>query len=396
MPQKRCAVIGGGIGGLAFAILAARAGWRVDLFEAAPSIRAQGSGFVLQPGGQAVVHALGLWDNVGARANPFGRVVGVDAADGRTAIDVTTRNPALQGYAVERAGLVACLAETAASAGVHLHTGMRTVGVDGRVLRFADGSVSERYDGVVDASGGGGMASPMKAVLLPFGAFWATVPWVEGIASIPHDRLSQRYHGTSKMMGVLPLGQTRTGQEVAAFFWSVRLKDTAAVQADGIDVWKQECLKMWPEVAPFLETLHTWQDVRSSCYSHGRLARPYEPGLVRIGDAAHRTSPQLGQGANMALLDAWALVKALEVSKTWDEASVKAVQARALHVWTYHTASGMFTPQYQSDREGLAWWRNRVLAPLGRVFPAPYVLERLMSGTIVPAIRGLPKPPTGL
>jgi 2-polyprenyl-6-methoxyphenol hydroxylase-like FAD-dependent oxidoreductase len=46
-------------------------------------------------------------------------------------------------------------------------------------------------------------------------------------------------------------------------------------------------------------------------YGHHMLARPFGERMVAIGDAFHAASPQLGQGANMALLDAQVLAHAL-------------------------------------------------------------------------------------
>ena len=46
-------------------------------------------------------------------------------------------------------------------------------------------------------------------------------------------------------------------------------------------------------------------------YGHHTLWRPFSDRLAIIGDAAHSTSPQLGQGVNMGLLDAQALTVAL-------------------------------------------------------------------------------------
>ena len=397
MIAGRCAVLGAGVGGLAAAIFLARQGWEVDLFESSPVLRAQGSGFVLQPGGQAVLDRLGLWEGVGRRGAPVRRIWGIDAADGRTAIDLRVVPARCHGVAVERGGVIAALANAALAAGVALHLGATACGWDkDQVLwdtreRPPPVPPGTRWDACVDATGAGGF-SPLHAPLLPYGAFWATVPWVDGVEGTAPDQLSQRYHRTTHMAGVLPLGHDTAGHKVAAFFWSIRLADVARVQAQGFPTWKDGCLALWPAIAPFLDTLSSWEDLPLARYSHGRLVHPHAPGLARIGDAAHRTSPQLGQGANMALLDAWALAEAVQAAPAWDAACERARRARALHTWTYHHLSGLFTPQYQSDRTGLAILRNRVFAPLGRLPFGPWALTRLSAGLLVPAVRGLPAP----
>ena len=61
---------------------------------------------------------------------------------------------------------------------------------------------------------------------------------------------------------------------------------------------------------PYIES---WDDLIPAGYSDSFMwDYDYGDGMVFLGDAAHATSPQLGQGANLALADAWALSKALE------------------------------------------------------------------------------------
>ena len=52
--------------------------------------------------------------------------------------------------------------------------------------------------------------------------------------------------------------------------------------------------------------LHGRVDGFAGQWPQATLRAPAEPGLIHLGDAWHTTSPQLGQGANMALLDAMA------------------------------------------------------------------------------------------
>ncbi|MFM7336278.1 MAG: FAD-dependent oxidoreductase [Tabrizicola sp.] len=107
-----------------------------------------------------------------------------------------------------------------------------------------------------------------------------------------------------------------------------------------------------------------------------------------MGDAAHRASPQLGQGANMALLDAFALSRMLHLPL--DEALPAYHRSRRWHLGLYQTLSAAFTPQYQSHSRVLPALRDRFLSPLSRSWPLPRILSALVSGDLIPPIAGLP------
>ncbi len=113
--------------------------------------------------------------------------------------------------------------------------------------------------------------------------------------------------------------------------------------------------------------------------------------MIAIGDAWHSASPQLGQGANMALLDAWSLSRGLAEGRTLPEKLRLAAGWRSDHVWLYQWVTKLFTPLYQSDSKVLPGLRDNILAPLSRRWPARGVQAQLMSGLF-----GFPLAPLGL
>lgn len=104
--------------------------------------------------------------------------------------------------------------------------------------------------------------------------------------------------------------------------------------------------------------------------------------MVHIGDAWHSASPQLGQGANMALLDAWALAAGLRSANDVQAGIERAIGMRRRHVRLYQALSAMFTPVYQSDSRFLPIVRDRLVGPLSGIWPATWIQAAMVSGLV--------------
>ena len=159
----------------------------------------------------------------------------------------------------------------------------------------------------------------------------------------------------------------------------------------GLDQWKDEVCDLWPETGPLLDQISGPQQLTFARYSHRTLRSPVERALIHIGDAWHSASPQLGQGANMALLDAWALARGLQQADDLDGALNIAVLTRRRHVQLYQWLTALFTPVYQSDSKVLPLIRDRVVGPLSKLWPATWIQAAMVSGLI-----GNPLRPLGL
>ena len=391
------AIAGAGIGGLAAAALLAPE-HDVTVYDQFEAPRPVGSGLVLQPVGLSVLDLCGAGDEARSLGARITRMQGDEAKRGRRILDVSYDRPGgpVHGVAIHRAALFGALYRAALARGARVVPAMRIISApkDGarRWLEDAQGARLGPFDLVVDAGGAASVLSPMQARPLRYGAIWGAVPWPTE-TDLPKDQLSQRYRAASRMAGVLPLGRIDPqGPQLAAVFWSLpRPALDLWPQAD-ISAWKAEVIALWPAMEPFLRTITAPQDMTPARYSHGTLRRPWAPGLFHIGDAAHRASPQLGQGANMALLDALALARALaetlSLHEPVDEIGPRYAQMRRWHVRLYQALSASFTPQYQSDGWLMPFLRDHLLAPMSRTWPMPPILTQLVRGTLVPPLAG--------
>lgn len=339
----RVAVIGCGTGGPAAALFLARAGHDVHLLERVANPGPVGAGLLLQPTGMAVLARLGLLDRVLAHGARVERLFGKTSYD-RVVLDLAYADlrPGLFGLGVHRGTLFDVLWDAVHAQGIRV-----TTGVDIQ-------AIPEGYDLVVVADGARSELRPADAVVRPYpwGALWTTIPDPTGRWA---GVLYQRYRDTREMLGFLPSGTLpESNVPLVSLFWSIRVDAVDAWRARGLDAWKADLLALEPTTP--VDDVHApvfapYFDVRLHPVQRGNV--------VWIGDCAHAMSPQLGQGANLALVDAMVLTDCVEQGALAEYGA-----RRRAHVAFYQWASRCLTPFFQSSFPILAPARDLVAGPL--------------------------------
>jgi 2-polyprenyl-6-methoxyphenol hydroxylase-like FAD-dependent oxidoreductase len=378
------AIVGYGTAGQAAAILLSRDGHRVEVFEQAPELGPVGAGFLLQPVGMHVLWEMGLLDAALAHGARIGRLFGENAG-GRAVMDMryARLDPRLFGLGLQRGALFALLAAAWPDL-AQVQCGRRIVEVDdaGR-LRDAGGRQSGAFDLVVVADGAasclrGGIGTARLDRPYPWGALWCLLPQ----AGWQHaGELRQRYVAARKMIGMLPVG-TRPGDPTArlSFFWSLRTTEFDAWNRAGLAPWLEEVAALWPQARAQLSAIDAPAQLLRASYRDAVLPQWTRGRRVLVGDAAHAMSPQLGQGVNMALMDALALRDALRAEPVLDAALARYQRERRAHVRIYQFWSRWLTPLFQSERDLVARVRDRTLLPLGRLPGGRGQMLRVLSG----------------
>ncbi|MCR9198013.1 MAG: FAD-dependent monooxygenase [Planctomycetaceae bacterium] len=370
----KVAVVGCGIAGATVAWQLSERGHQVTVFEQAQKCGPVGAGILLQPSGQRVLRQLGLLEAV---IDQSARIDSLHARHrtGSTLVKLqySRLSPTLTGYGVRRSLLFDLLLQRCRASGVRICEGQR---IESAV----------QHSGGVQLSMGEGQTDPFELVVAADGSrsslrrqlgqteriteYADAALWTLGPYDGDPSCLLQVAGRCGRLIGMLPVGD---GQ--CSFFWGLKKTEERELRSRGIEYWKQQVADFFPAASSIIAPLTSLEGVPFATYRTITMRTMACERIVFAGDAGHPTSPHLGQGLNLALEDATALVAA--VDRTSDPAAAIAAfdQQRRRKTRFYTQLTGLLTPFFQTSSRVLQLGRDLTLPVMPHL---PYVGRQMV------------------
>jgi 2-polyprenyl-6-methoxyphenol hydroxylase-like FAD-dependent oxidoreductase len=318
----RLLVVGAGVAGLALARALHERVVAVEVVERTTVWDQSGAGLYLPGNALRALRELGVGSSVAARANPIGRQRFLDHRGRVLAeIDVDRLWEGIGGcVAIPRTALHEVLLEATAEVPVRLGTAVTEL-EDGDLpqVSFSDGS-SGTYDVVVGADG---VHSTVRSVALggPAASYVGQASWrflAEGFPDIT-DWTVLLGRGRAFLTVAL-------GDGLVYCYADLKTDDPAGAAGEN-----------WRELfADFAEPVPRLLDHGAEAY-FAPIEEVVPPAwtarrVALVGDAAHASSPNMAQGAAMAIEDGLVLAELLTAEQTIDEALAGYEQRRRARV----------------------------------------------------------------
>ncbi|MGH0033799.1 MAG: FAD-dependent monooxygenase [Myxococcota bacterium] len=352
-------IVGGGIAGLATAAGLLRAGIPCEIVERAQAWGPVGAGIVLGVNAMRVMRSLGLQDAVAARGATLRRASITDHR-GRTlgATDFALLEPEFgPTIALHRAALHEVLREAASGVEVSLGTTVEKLEQhEGHVeALLSDGRV-RRCALVVGADG---LRSRVRELLFPGDRilYSGYTCWRLVIPS-PVERIELReMWGRGRRFGIVPVDEER----IYCFAVANAPRGEPDPDEGRLDRFRRRFAGFGGQVPEILGALRGPDDLIHNDLEELAEGPWHQGRVLLIGDAAHAMTPNMGQGAAMALEDSMVLVELLRGGGAVRDVLARLVERRASRVRWVQSQSRRIGRVGQLEGGLTTKLRNRVL-----------------------------------
>ncbi len=373
MTENKIAIVGGGIAGLTMAIALQRKGFQTIVYETAPAIKPLGAGITLAGNAVKALQQIGLDQDV-LQPGKILKSLFIKDQKGKIlaftdAEKLSKKLAVINSFSIHRADLHDILLSKLQPGTLILDKSLVDFAENekGVLLKFADGTVAQsRYLIACD-----GIHSVVRQKLMPGSApryagytCWRAVIDMPG--NIPSDETSETW-ASGKRFGIVPLANNK-------LYWFACIN----AKPDDPKLKKFSALDLAESFAGFhspipriLQNTDSERLIWSDIIDLKPLTQFHFGKILLTGDAAHATTPNMGQGACMAIEDAAVLINCLESASDIESAFARFERKRIDRTTKIVNDSWRIGRVAQLENPTLSRLRNGIL----RITP-PRVTEK--------------------
>jgi FAD-dependent urate hydroxylase len=377
--MPRAVIIGAGIGGLSTAIALKQTGWDVSVHERAWELREVGAGITLWANAVKVLRKLGAGEaieNIAATIQKSEVRTWRGKLLLRTDFKPISEKIRAPSFGIHRADLQAKLADALGREHITLGTTCVAYSQDekGATALFAEGG-EVRGQILIGADG---VKSLVRNQLLgneqPRYAGYTAWRGV-GLIDCPEVPVGATFValGRGSQVGMLPIGRGRT-------YWFATANMPAGEVA-GPGGHKADLLKLFGNwYPPFPSAVAATPDsaiLRNDIIDRPPVRKWTDGRVTLLGDAAHPTTPNLGQGACQAIESAYVLAKCMSQSEDAPAGLLAYEQARFDRTAYITNESWKVGKLFSYENPLKCWVRDRLMSLMGSF--APRQMEKIIG-----------------
>jgi 2-polyprenyl-6-methoxyphenol hydroxylase-like FAD-dependent oxidoreductase len=308
-------IIGAGIGGLTAAIALEKKGHQVELYEAAVALRPIGAGIIMASNAMQIARRLGFADEIAQVGNVLDHF-GIADHVGRPlqmmdiqAIRAKFGEPSV---AIHRGKLQQILLQQLSNTPIHVNKRLQSIQQfpGGKIVAFFEDGSQAESDVLIGADGL--RSATRKAIFGEKPLRYSSHTCWRGIIEHQFDHPHQAKELWAKTGGKR-VAMIQVDPSKVYFYYTEKHKPGFNVpptdQLRYLQAQFSEFPPMYAEVIGKAQSVEIFHD---DLYDLKPLSKWHHDRVMLLGDAAHATTPNLGQGGCQAIEDAWYLAEYLE------------------------------------------------------------------------------------
>lgn len=306
-------IIGAGIGGLTLGNILKQQNLDFTIYESAPKIKPVGAGIMMAVNAMQIFEKLGLKEKIESKGN---KIHGIFITDEKLKTISTTNVLALEkkfnscNFAIHRADLQNILASNIGLENLQLNHSLQKIEKkENYHLHFENGSEVESKI----VFGADGIHSKVRNQILGTGTIRNSKQkcW-RGLTDF---KLPEKYNhhaleiwGKGKRFGFVKISEQKV------YWYALVNKNKFTQNLNLIEIFRD----FDPLVLEILETTKKENIILNDIIDLTPIPKWYTENLCLIGDAAHATTPNMGQGACQSIEDAYVIGKLLEKNQDFN------------------------------------------------------------------------------